>query len=139
MEFVAKRRKPPIVPIIPLLDILAILLIFFVATSTFREKKAEVTITPPTSKALAAKITMEERVTLALASDGKVYLGPDEVPVAQLAVRLIEFKESRPGAKLELKADEEIPLKTMVEVWDSLTAAGYDFKNVPTRILLQKE
>ena len=138
MEFVEKRRRPMVVPIIPLLDILAILLIFFVATWAPREENPAVNITPPTSKALAAKILTDQRVTLALTAEGNVYLGDEEVPLDTLAVRLLDFRESRPEAKLQLKADEEIPLKTMVEVWDSLTAAGFDFKNVPTRILLEK-
>ncbi|MEM9478389.1 MAG: biopolymer transporter ExbD [Verrucomicrobiota bacterium] len=139
MEFAAKRRKPPIVPIIPLLDILAILLIFFVATSTFREENPAVNITPPTSKALAAKMVEDKRVTLALTPEGEVFLGAEQVKLDDLAVHLLDFKEARPEAKLQLKADEYVPLKTMVEVWDSLTAAGFDFKNVPTRILLQRK
>ncbi|MEM0896044.1 MAG: biopolymer transporter ExbD [Verrucomicrobiota bacterium] len=138
MDFAAKRRKPPVVPIIPLLDILAILLIFFVATSTFREENPAVNITPPTSTALAAKMVEDERVTLALTAEGDVYLGADQVDLDDLAVHLLDFKEERPAAELQLKADENVPLKTMVEVWDSLTAAGFDFKNVPTRILLQR-
>lgn len=125
-------------PIVSLIDILAILLIFFILTSTFREEKTFAEITLPESGALATKTTDEVRLELAITADAQVLLGADEVPLPELASRLRRLKAERPDVKLELRADEDAPLKVLVAAWDALTRAGFRVKDVPARILMQK-
>ena len=138
MKFVQKRARRPAVPIISLIDILAILLIFFILTSTFRERKTVAEITLPTASALATRSTSEERIELAITAEARVLLAGEEVPAAALATALRRLKAERPEAKLELKADEDAPLKILVAAWDALTRAGFRVKDVPARILLEK-
>ena len=38
--------------------------------------------------------------------------------------------------KLELEADKQIPLEKLLQVWDALTRAGIQIKDVPARIRL---
>lgn len=136
-----RKKSTPAIPILSLIDILAILLIFFVVVSDFKteekEKKTSIDITPPTTEQLTARVITEARVTLAITSDGTVYLDDDEIPMHQLVPRLVALKEERPEMKLELMIDQNVTYKTSVEVWDSLTAAGYDFQDLPTRIQLK--
>ena len=49
-----------------------------------------------------------------------------------------QLKADKPSLALELKADEQAPLKNLVNVWDALTQAGYPVKEVPARILVKK-
>jgi len=126
------------VPIVSLIDILAILLIFFILTSTFREEKSFAEITLPKSGALAVETSTEARLELAITADSKVLLGAAEVPLSELVSRLRRLKAERPEVKLELRADEEAPLKILVAAWDALTRAGFRVKDVPARILMQK-
>lgn len=49
-----KRRPVPAIPIVSLIDIMVILLIFFIATTTFREKKVQMKINLPDSKTMGA-------------------------------------------------------------------------------------
>lgn len=138
MKVVKKRSRQPAVPIISLIDILAILLIFVILTHEPSEDRSHATITPPTASALATRTTSEARVELAITADAKLLLGADEVAPGELAARLRRLKADRPAAKLELKADEEAPLRMLVLAWDALTRAGFSVKDVPSRILLQK-
>ena len=125
-------------PIVSLIDILAILLIYFILTSAPREDKAFASITLPNASALAQRVPSELRLELALTADSKLMLGAEEIIPRNLATRLIRLRQERPDVKLELKADEEAPLKSLVAVWDALTRAGFPVKDVPARILIEK-
>ena len=138
MNFVRKRSGRPAVPIISLIDILAILLIYFILTSAPIEEKTFANITLPEASALPSKTSSESRLELAVSADSTVFLGTKEVPVGQLAESLRELKAERPGVKLELKADEDAPLKVLVAIWEALTRSGFKVRDVPARILLRK-
>ena len=73
---------------------------------------------------------------LALGKDARVSLGPTVFRIDSLAEALREFKNARPGYKLELKPDEGAPLGLMVKVWDAATVAGLEINDLPLRILL---
>ncbi len=138
MNFVRKRSDRPSVPIISLIDILAILLIYFILTSAPIEEKTFANITLPEASALPSKTSSEPRLELAVSADSTIFLGTEEVAIGQLAKSLRELKAERPGVKLELKADEDAPLKILVATWDALTRSGFKVKDVPARILLTK-
>jgi biopolymer transport protein ExbD len=138
MKFVKRHNRRPAVPIISLIDILAILLIYVMLTHDRSEEKAFANITPPTSSSLGDVRPAEGRVELAITSDANFLLGASPVEAAELEAALARLKRNRPDAKLELKADEDAPLKSLVLAWDALTGAGFRVKDVPSRILLQR-
>lgn len=138
MTIYTKRRRRPAVPIVTLIDILAILLIFFIVTTTFKQKESLVKVNLPTSSEMAAEVTEEIRTVLALGKDGGISLGERVIAEDQLAEALREFKRANPEAKLELKADEGAPLGAMVGVWDAATKAGLEIGDLPLRILLKE-
>lgn len=138
MNFVRKRSSRPSVPIISLIDILAILLIYFILTSAPLEEKTFANITLPEASALSAKTSSESRMELAVSADSKISLGAEEVPIGELVASLRQLKAERPEVKLELKADENAPLKILVATWDALTRSGFKVGDVPARILMRK-
>ena len=138
MNFYTKRRRPPTVPIVTLIDILAILLIFFIATTTWKERETLVKVTPPQSSEMSATSERDVRVALALSPTGEISLGPRPLTIAQLPAALLDFKAENPRGTLELKADEKTPLGLMVQVWDAATKAGVDIDEIPLRILLER-
>lgn len=138
MRFIKKKTNRPIVPIVSLIDILAILLIYFILTSSPREDKAFASITLPKASSLTKNLQSSSSLELSLTSDSKIFLGLEEIPENQLTTRLKQLKSERPKLSLELKADEQAPLKSLVGAWDALTSAGYPVKDVPARILIKK-
>jgi biopolymer transport protein ExbD len=52
----------------------------------------------------------------------------------QLPEALKGLKEAKPDAKLEMNADQDMPLGLLVKVWDALKSAGYSINDVPARI-----
>lgn len=137
MNFYIKKRKSPMVPIITLIDILAILLIFFIVTTTFKKKESLVKVNLPSSSEMGESEERENRIPVALDSEGRISLGEKMITIEQLPDALKALREKNPEAKLELNADAETPLKTIVKIWDATTKAGLEIKDIPLRILLE--
>ena len=142
MSFYVKKRRTPVIPIVALVDILTVLLIFFVVTTTFKKenRNALLKIALPQAGSLTPSVETAPRTALSVSAASEVYL--DEKPVAmdQLSAAITAFRQAPPSARLELKADENAPLGTLVKVWDALAAAGLKVNtDVPTKILLKPE
>ncbi len=136
MKLVTERRKTPEIPIIPLMDILAILLIFFIVTTTFKEPRPVLEIDLPTVKELPSSNISDVRSTLAIDSQGQITLDHIQVAPEELADYLQAFKNQYPGKKLELEADQSVNLTQLFSVWEALSQAGIEIKEVPARIKL---
>jgi len=138
MNFVVKKRKPPVVPIVSLIDILAILLIFFIATSTFKKPKLGVDIEPPAPGTLSTRPVDEARTTLSISPENQIFFGTGAQPVGLGALADVLGAAYAAGEKLELKADEAADFGVVVKALDSLKKAGYKEGDYPTILKVQK-
>jgi biopolymer transport protein ExbD len=130
-----KRRPVPAIPIVSLIDIMVILLIFFIATTTFREKKVQMKINLPESKTMGATESKPEvRKSITLTKTREVFLDGNPVEIEKLADSLLKLKAANPGVKLELEADTDTALGSLMKIWDDLRAAGFTINEVPARI-----
>lgn len=133
MKLLETRRKNPEIPIIALIDILAILLIFFIVSTTFKERPV-LEIDLPTVKDLPSTSISDQRKVLAVDEQGVVTLDLVEVKMEELGDYLKAYRNVNPETKLELEADEEVNLNQLFQIWDALTQAGIEIKEVPARI-----
>lgn len=123
------------VPVIPLIDILFVLLIFFVVATTFKTPRPVLPIDLPKVEEVATVQATEQRSVLTVSPGGEVTLEGLKVPEGLLESYLTAFVKKNPERKLELEADKNLPLGKLLEVWDALTKAGIEVKDVPARIL----
>ncbi len=135
MNFYAKRKGPPIVPIIPMIDILSILLVFFIV---YTEKKQTRPAFNPELPATANLPTVNLRGTssiLAVAADGSLALDGMSIPSFEMLPDYLKsFASENQGRRVELELDQSLPLGRVIFVWDALTQAGYEVKDVPLRV-----
>jgi len=136
MQFYQPRKRQATVPIIALIDILSILLIFFIVTTAPKTPRSVLRIELPTVREVPTSTTVESRSVLAVAADGKITLDSLSVPDGFLEQYLAAFIKENPGRKLELEADKNLTVEALLQVWDALTKAGIEIKEVPARILL---
>lgn len=144
MQFYQPAKKSLNVPIVPLIDILTILLIFFIVTRGVPRNPPKarpvLQIALPTVKEVPTTTTVDERAVLAVAPDGTITLDNYELASPEfLTDALIVFREKHPGRRLELAADQGVTLSQLFLIWDALTAAGIEIKEVPARIKLPAE
>ena len=139
MEFYSRKKKSLTIPIMPLIDIFAILLIYFIVSTNFKKPRPILTIDLPTVRDMPSDTITEERAVLSVGQDGRITLDQTEVLAGLLVEWLGVFQDQHPGAQLELKADQGVTLKQLFGIWDALTAAGIEIKDVPARIQLPVE
>ena len=120
----------PSITVVSLIDILAILLIFFIVTTTFKERLPQLQINLPESKA-AATATSEPKKAILLQIKGPEQISFDNKPItaAALPAAIREAQRANPGCSITMQADKEAPFGTVVTVLDALLEAG--IKNIP--------
>jgi biopolymer transport protein ExbD len=130
MRFYTKRRKMPSITVVSLIDILAILLIFFIVTTTFRERLPQLQINLPESKTASASAEQPKKtVILRIKGPGQITLDEKPVTPDSLSKEIREMQRTNPGCSITMQADKEAPFGTVVTVLDALQEAGV--KNIP--------
>lgn len=140
MQFERPSSRLRQVPIVPLIDILFIVLIFFIVSSEEKKKRQVLKIELPTVHEVPSEAVMDDRSVLAIDKEGAIRLDNLTVPnVKLLDAYLAAFVKENPDRKLELEADKELTVEQLVMVWDALTRAGFEVKDVPARIRVPGE
>ena len=139
MHFHRIHRKRAEVPIVPMIDILFILLVFFIVSTTFKKRRDILRIELPTVREVPSDTISDARSTIAVDALGNVTLDSLAVPEGLLQSYLAAYQKENPGRKLELEADKQLPLERLLQVWDALTKAGIEIKDVPARIKLPEK
>jgi biopolymer transport protein ExbD len=130
MRFYTKRRKMPSITIVSLIDILAILLIFFIVTTTFKEKLPQLQINLPESKSAAtSKSEPKKAILLQIKGPDLITFDNKSVKASELPSAIHQAQQADPGCSITMQADKEAPFGTVVTVLDALQEAG--IKNIP--------
>lgn len=134
MKFRRPAKVRHNIQVIPMIDILLILLIYFATSTVFKKPRDILHIELPTVREVPSDRIADARSVLAIDPAGNMSLDGLAIPSGLLDSYLAAFRKQNPGRKLELEADEKLPLGQLLHVWDSLTKAGLSLKDVPARI-----
>ncbi len=134
MRFYRPQSRRSQVQIVPMIDILFILLIFFIVTTTFKKPRDILRIELPTVREIPSDTLSDTRSVIAVDALGNITLDALAVPEGLLDSYLRAYQKQNPGRRLELEADRMLPLERLLTVWDSLTKAGIEVRDVPARI-----
>lgn len=129
MRFYTRKRRAPVVIIVSLIDILAILLIFFIVTTTFKKDLPQLKIALPESRSAEAGDNKEEPLILEVENEQTLRLGGEAVTLDGLAAALRRAEQENPGRGVALQADENVPYRVIVRLFDSIREAG--IRNLP--------
>jgi len=136
MRFHRQPRRRVEVTIIPMIDIMLIMLVFCIVTMVFKKPRDILRIDLPTVREITGDKLVAPRSVIAVDALGNVSLDSLPVPEGLLQSYLLAYQKQNPGRKLELEADKQLPLERLLHVWDALTKAGIEIKDVPARIKL---
>ena len=117
----ADRRVLSEINVTPLVDVMLVLLVIFMVTAPMLQRGTDVQL--PQAQHSEAK--EQERLTLTLARDGRIYLNGEEVPRAALRDRLIAATRDRERT-VQFRGDARVSYGLVIEVMDTLRSAGIE-------------
>lgn len=121
------KKKGARIEIIPLIDIIFFLLATFIMVSISMTKNQGVQVSLPvasTSAKLDDNQEMEKAATLSVNDKGEVFFNKEKVTMAQLPLRLQNFKSASKDPKVILNSDANADFKYVVAVLDEVRKIG---------------
>jgi biopolymer transport protein TolR len=106
----------------PLVDVVLVLLLVFMVTAPMMSRGIDVSL----PVANQPQIPQEDRVTVSIRADGRVFIADQPVNVALLEDRLRGLTASRPDTVVYLRADEGLRYGDVIRVVDVIKRAGID-------------
>ncbi len=115
------RRILSEINVTPLVDVTLVLLIIFMVTTPMLQRGTDVQL----PQAEQSEPKEEERITLTLTREGRLYLNTQEIPRASLRDRLVAVAHGRERV-VHFRGDAQVPYGLVIEVMDALKAAGIE-------------
>lgn len=134
MKIYRKSTAGQGIPIVPMLDILTILLIFFIVHTEFKRQVSVLQLALPQTQHLAGDRGDANQVLLEVGAQGELALGGKRVQAEELEAALLSLLKEAPQTQLQVAAADASSLGSLIEVLDTLTAAGLHVEQVPVRI-----
>jgi biopolymer transport protein TolR len=106
----------------PLVDVVLVLLLIFMVTAPMMSRGIDVSL----PVADQPQIPQEDRVTVSIRADGRVFVGDQPVNIALLEDRLRGLTSGSPDSVVYLRADESLRYGSVIEVVDVIKRAGID-------------
>jgi biopolymer transport protein TolR len=117
----ADRRVLSEINVTPLVDVTLVLLIIFMVTTPMLQRGTDVQL----PQAEQSEPKEEQRITLTLTREGRLYLGTEEIARASLRSRLLALSRDRERV-VHFRGDAQVPYGLVIEVMDALKAAGIE-------------
>ncbi len=134
MNIYRKSHVPQGVPIVPMLDILTILLIFFIVHTEFKHQVNVLKLALPQTKHLSGERGDDSLTLLEVGADGELALGGKKIERDALERALDELMKTTPQTRIQVAAAEGASIGGLIEILDTITAAGIPVEQVPLRI-----
>jgi biopolymer transport protein TolR len=108
--------------VVPLVDVVLVLLIIFMVTAPLLYRGIDVKL----PKSSVNTIQPEERIILTVTGHQKIFLDREETSLARLEKNLISRAKANPDLAVYLRADEQVPYGTIVQIMDVIKRVGID-------------
>ena len=115
------RRVLSEINVTPLVDVMLVLLVIFMVTAPMLQRGTDVQLPQAQHSALKE----QERLTLTLTREGRIFLNSDEVPRAELRDRLVAVTRGR-DRTVQFRGDSQVSYGLVIAVMDAMKAAGID-------------
>src|SRR5512139_1798617 len=106
----------------PLVDVVLVLLLVFMVTAPMMSRGIDVSL----PVANQPQIPPEDRITVSIRADGRVYVADQPVNIVLLEDRLRGMTAGSPGSVVYLRADESLRYSQVIRVVDLIKRAGID-------------
>lgn len=110
----------------PMVDVMLVLLIIFIVITPMLSKGISVDMAKAKNPSPMQDADKEDAVLVAIARDGKVYLGTEQMPPDVLPNKVKDLLTNKLNKTVYVRADARSRYERVVDVVDNLRSAGVD-------------
>ena len=110
----------------PLIDVLLVLLIIFMVVTPMLQKGVSVDMAKVENPTPMEDADKEDALLVSITRDGTVYFGTEKITTDNLTTRVKDRLANKPDKRVYVKADMRTRFGGVVQVVDSVRAAGVD-------------
>ena len=110
----------------PMVDVMLVLLIIFMVVTPMLQKGVSVDMAKVNNPEQMPDADKEDALLVSVTRDGKVYFGSDQISIDSLTTKVKDRLANKPDKRVYVKADMRSHFGSVVQVVDSVRAAGVD-------------
>jgi len=110
----------------PMVDVMLVLLIIFMVVTPMLQKGVSVDMAKVNNPAPMEDADKEDALLVSITRDGKVYFGTEQISIDGLTTKVKDRLTNRLDKRVYVKADMRARFGGVVQVVDSVRAAGVD-------------
>lgn len=120
----------------PMVDVMLVLLIIFMVITPMLSNKVNVDLAKAVNAEAMPDADHEDSVKVSITRDGRVYLGANQVALADLGPKAQDLLQNKPDKTVYIRADARSHYGIVMDAIDNLRTAGVDevaFLTEPTQ------
>jgi biopolymer transport protein ExbD len=135
-----KKAADPVaeINVTPMVDVMLVLLIIFIVITPMLSKGISVEMAKTKNPSTMQAADKEDAVLVAIARDGRTYLGTDQLAPDQLPARVKDLLTNKLDKTVYVRSDARARYERVVEVVDNLRAAGVESLGLLTEEIQQE-
>ena len=110
----------------PMVDVMLVLLIIFMVVTPMLQKGVSVDMAKVNNPEQMPDADKEDALLVSVTRDGQVYFGSDQISIDGLTSKVKDRLANKPDKRVYVKADMRAHFGSVVQVVDSVRAAGVD-------------
>jgi biopolymer transport protein ExbD len=110
----------------PMVDVMLVLLIIFMVITPMLQNKVNVELAKVLDPTAMPDADKEDAVVVAVTRDSKVYLGQNQVSMADLGQKVGDLLQNKTDKEIFMRADARAQYGTVEDAIDSVRTAGVD-------------
>lgn len=110
----------------PMVDVMLVLLIIFMVITPMLQNKVNVDLAKTATADPMPDADHEDTVKVAVTRDGRVYLGANQISLADLGPKTQDLLQNKPNKTVYIRADARAHYGVVMDAIDNLRTAGVD-------------
>lgn len=110
----------------PMVDVMLVLLIIFMVITPMLQNKVNVELAKTVSADALPDADKEDSVKVAVTRDGRIYLGANQISMADLGPKAQDLLQNKPDKTVYIRADARARYGVVMDAIDALRTAGVD-------------
>ena len=110
----------------PMVDVMLVLLIIFMVITPMLENRVNVTLAQTENAVAMEDASKEDAITIAITRDSKVFLGQDQVTIADLGPKVADLLQNKTSKMVYFRSDARAHYGTVMDAIDAVRTTGVD-------------